>query len=52
VIRYLLPDDELLCIVIKPVGYHDNHEVGEIVPVRLKDITQMIRGGYVELYWE
>lgn len=51
-IKYLYSEDELMCKVLATIGYHDIHETGEIIPIRLKDITQLIQDGYVELYMD
>jgi hypothetical protein len=39
----------VLCVVLKPVGYHDDHEPGEIIPIDVKHVVEMIEKGYVRL---
>lgn len=35
--------------VLKPFGYHDNHEAGDIIHVNLPDVALLIKGDYAEI---
>lgn len=49
VVKMATRDRTVFCEVIKPVGYHDNHEVGETIRVEQRYLDEMVREGYVRV---
>lgn len=45
----LYANTKIMCKVLKPIGYHDDHEIGEVIPVEARHVNDMIRDGYVEI---
>jgi len=39
----------ILMRALKPFGYHDDHAVGELVPVKLRDVEEVVKKGYAEI---
>jgi len=41
--------NELWVKVNRPIGYHDHHNVGEIIKIFMRDANDLIRNGFVEI---
>lgn len=43
------PQRTILIKVIKPFTYYDEHNIGEIFHIEIKDLSELIKYGYVEV---
>ena len=39
----------LLIRALKPFFYHDDHEVGEVLPASLTEVNKLVKDGYAEI---
>lgn len=47
--QYVIEPKYITCEVIKQVGYHDIHQVGDIISVNRDHLDKMLVGGYVRV---
>lgn len=45
------PQKEVLVRVLKEVGYHDDHQVGEVIRIQETHLKDMVEEGFVELLY-